>query len=98
MFLRRVGVRSPQQKQHRELSVQLKLADLPSHLQNDLRPVYLVAGDETLLVEETCDAVIKTARQQGFTERSVHHAEGSFKWSEIIHDAASISLFLLSLA
>ena len=73
--------------------MQLKLADITSHLKSELRPVYLVAGDETLLVEETCDAVIKAARQQGFTERSVHHAEGSFKWAEIIHDAASISLF-----
>ena len=73
--------------------MQVKENDLESHLSQKLAPIYLISGDETLLVEEACDAVLKAARQAGFTERSVHHVETGFKWSNLRHDAASMSLF-----
>lgn len=73
--------------------MQLKHGDLARHVEQGLLPAYLIAGDETLLVEEACDLVIAAARTQGFTERSVHFADGNFNWAEIIHDSASISLF-----
>ncbi len=41
-----------------------------------LRPVYLVAGSETLLVLEAADAVRAAARGQGITEREVFDMEG----------------------
>ena len=41
-----------------------------------LRPAYLVAGSETLLVLEAADAVRATARAQGIAEREVHDMEG----------------------
>ena len=45
-------------------------------------------------MEETCDVVLQKAREQGFTERSIHHVEaGFFKWHDVINDAASMSLF-----
>jgi DNA polymerase-3 subunit delta len=71
----------------------LKPVDLATHLEGMLAPVYFITGDETLLVEEASEAVLTAARGQGFTERSVLHAEGSFKWHELLHDAASLSLF-----
>ena len=37
--------------------------------------------------------MIAAAREAGYTERSVHHVEGSFKWHNLDHDAASLSLF-----
>ncbi len=73
--------------------MQIRDGQLERQLSSGLLPVYLVAGDETLLVEEACDAIIRAAREQGFTERSVHYAEGNFDWAEIIQDGASISLF-----
>jgi DNA polymerase-3 subunit delta len=73
--------------------VLLKAADLNRHLERGLAPVYFITGDETLLVEEAADAVLSTARDQGFTERTVLHAEGSFKWLDLLADAASLSLF-----
>ena len=73
--------------------MQLKAESLTQALGRQLLPAYLVSGDETLLVEECCDAILKAARQAGFTERSVHHADGSFKWHELNHDSASMSLF-----
>ena len=73
--------------------MQVKPEELSSHLSSRLLPIYLISGDETLLVEESCDAIIKAARANGFSERSVHHVEGSFKWHDINHDSSSMSLF-----
>lgn len=67
---------------------------LPNQLQRgDLAPVYLVGGDEPLLVEEAVDAIRARARQLGFTERDVLHVEPGFKWHELNDAGASLSLF-----
>jgi len=73
--------------------VLLKAGDLPGQLEGGLAPVYFISGDETLLVEEAADAILSAARARGYTERSVFHAEGAFKWHELLADAASMSLF-----
>ena len=71
----------------------IKYQNLADHLQAQLAPIYLICGDEPLIVEESCDLVIAQARARGFTERSVHHAEGNFVWDSLSQDAASMSLF-----
>ncbi|MAU80069.1 MAG: DNA polymerase III subunit delta [Gammaproteobacteria bacterium] len=71
----------------------LRADQLSAALQQSLQSIYLISGDETLLVEEACDAVLGKAREQGFTERSIHHVESGFKWHDVINDAASMSLF-----
>ncbi len=73
--------------------MQVKAEDLAGNLSGTLAGVYLISGDETLLVEECCDAVIAAARTQGFSERRVHHVESGFKWQDLFNDAASLSLF-----
>ncbi|MFU8814513.1 MAG: DNA polymerase III subunit delta [Pseudomonadales bacterium] len=73
--------------------MQLKAADLAGHLRGTLAPVYFVSGEETLLVEEACDAILTAARKAGFGDRSVLHAEAGFNWNDVIQDAASMSLF-----
>lgn len=66
---------------------------LNADLKRGLRPVYLVSGDETLLVQEACDAIRAAARGAGFSERQVLHAEGSFSWSELLAANSELSLF-----
>ena len=73
--------------------LQLKPAALARQLGAGLAPIYLISGDETLLVEEACDAVLAAARAQGYSERSVQHVEADFKWHDLLQDAASMSLF-----
>ena len=73
--------------------MQVKPEELGSHLSGPLRSVYLVSGDETLIVEESCDAVIRAAHGAGYTERSIHHGDAGFKWHDLSNDSASISLF-----
>lgn len=67
---------------------------LAGHLQQQLLPVYLVSGDETLLVQECCDLIRQRARQQGCNEREVIEAGAAgFNWQDILHSATSMSLF-----
>jgi DNA polymerase-3 subunit delta len=67
---------------------------LAGHLQQQLLPVYLVSGDETLLVQECCDQIRHKAREQGCSEREIIDTGVSgFKWQDILHSAASMSLF-----
>jgi DNA polymerase III subunit delta len=67
---------------------------LGSSLAKNLAPVYLIHGDEALLVLEAADAVRAAARKQGYDEREVYEPSGrSFDWSELAHAGASLSLF-----
>ena len=45
-----------------------KLAD---HLQQKLLPVYLVSGDEPLLLQECCDQIRQKARIENCNEREI---------------------------
>src|ERR1700733_12733413 len=59
-----------------------------------LLPIYLVSGDEPLLVEEATDAIRARARALGFTEREVFFIErGSAVWDEVRQAAMALSLF-----
>lgn len=60
----------------------------------EVKPVYLIAGSEMLLVQECCDALRIKLRDAGFSERTVIETdEGGFSWDELHHQGASMSLF-----
>ncbi len=71
----------------------LKGEQLAAHLERALKPVYLVYGDEPLLVIEAADAIRAAARRNGFDEREVLTATGGFNWNDLYHAAGSMSLF-----
>ncbi len=58
-----------------------------------LRPVYLLAGDEHLILFEAADALRRRARELGYAEREVFEAESGFDWDELARAGASLSLF-----
>lgn len=67
---------------------------LAAQLQKSLLPVYLVSGDEPLLLQECCDLIRRHARERGCTDREVIDASNkNFDWQEILHSATSMSLF-----
>jgi DNA polymerase III subunit delta len=73
--------------------VQLKGEQLAAHLERELAPVYVVYGDEPLLVIEAADAIRVAARRRGFDERSVLTVLPGFNWVELHHAAGNRSLF-----
>lgn len=66
---------------------------LDAHLRQQLAPVYLVSGDEALLVGEAADAIRASARAKGFDERETHFIERAGDWSEVRASAGNLSLF-----
>lgn len=66
---------------------------LDTYLQRQLAPVFLVGGDEPLLLQECCDAIRAAARQRGFTERTVWHVAAGFDWGEWLQRSLTGSLF-----
>lgn len=73
----------------------MKLAPekLAAHLARELAPVYLLSGDEPLLVGEAADAVRARARGAGFTDREVYFIERGSSWDEVRAAAGNLSLF-----
>ena len=76
--------------------MKLRAEQLSSHLQKQLMPVYVISGEEPLLVQESADAIRLAARERGFTGRELFHVEGNssnYDWSSLISEANALSLF-----
>ncbi len=73
--------------------MKLRFEQLADHLQQGLRPVYLLSGDEPLQLGEAADAIRAAARAQGFAEREVMHVEAGFDWSSLAAASNTLSLF-----
>lgn len=71
----------------------LKGEQLAAHLEREFRPLYVVYGDDPLLVIEASDAIRAKARQQGFSEREVLAALPGFDWNELLAAGGNMSLF-----
>ena len=71
----------------------LKPEQLERHLEEPLRPLYFVGGDELLLVEDACRAIVKRASDQGFTERERYDIGPGTDWSDVFSGASNMSLF-----
>jgi len=72
----------------------LPLKQLDTALRKGLHPLYLLHGDEALLLQEAQDAIRAAARAQGFTERSCHTVAGAhFDWSAVFAAISAQSLF-----
>lgn len=66
---------------------------LLKHLQSELKPIYLVSGDEPLLLQETGDVLRNTFKQAGFLEREIYDIDNRFHWDDVHHSLNSMSLF-----
>lgn len=73
--------------------MKLTTDSLPTHLEQNLLPAYLVSGDEPLLAAEAADAVRARAKAMGFTERETHFIERAGDWSDVRASASNLSLF-----
>ncbi|MBS1159060.1 MAG: polymerase delta subunit [Proteobacteria bacterium] len=71
----------------------LKGEQLAAHLERELRPLYVLYGDEPLLVLEAADAIRAKARQQGYSEREVLTVLAQFDWGSLLAAGGNMSLF-----
>jgi len=72
--------------------MQIKAEQLSGSLRRGLAPIYLIGGEEPLLLQECCDQIRQAAKAQGFIDREILEVERGFDWSEL-QQAAAPSLF-----
>jgi DNA polymerase III subunit delta len=73
--------------------LRLNADQLPAALAKKMAGMYLVSGDEPLLVGEAADAIRAAARAAGYADRTVFFIDRSFDWDELRHASQSLSLF-----
>ncbi|HLV78208.1 MAG TPA: DNA polymerase III subunit delta [Marinobacter sp.] len=66
---------------------------LPQLLKKGLAPVYLISGDEPLLVQECCDQIRQAAREAGYRDRLTYHADQQLDWNAVADECNALSLF-----
>ncbi|TSE33106.1 DNA polymerase III subunit delta [Tepidimonas charontis] len=67
---------------------------LTAQLARGLAPLYVVQGDEPLLVQEAADAIRAAARAAGYSERTVVTVAGAqTDWSAVLAAGSALSLF-----
>lgn len=71
----------------------LRPEQLRAHLDKPLAPLYLLHGNEPLLVIEAADAIRAAARRQGFDERETLVVGQGFRWDSLTLAAGNFSLF-----
>lgn len=73
--------------------MQIYANQLEAQLDRGLAPLYLIHGDEPLLLAECAAAVRRAAHAAGFAERQVFTVESGFDWNAFYTATRSLSLF-----
>jgi DNA polymerase-3 subunit delta len=73
--------------------MRLRANQLDTELQKKLMPVYLVTGDEPLLIQEALDSIRQACKQRGFDERKILEVDRKFDWQSLLEEANTLSLF-----
>ena len=74
--------------------MQVRADQLHRHLEaGDLKGIYLVSGDEQLLVDEASDEIVAAAKGLGYDERTIFEAMARAPWDELFSEAGNLSLF-----
>lgn len=71
----------------------LRPEQLTGHLDKTLAPLYLLHGNEPLLVLEAADLIRAAARNRGYTERETLVVGQGFRWDSLAAAAGNFSLF-----
>lgn len=73
--------------------MEIHFQQLQQQLKKGLAPIYLISGDEFLLVEEAVSAIRTQAKNLEFTERELFHVEPGFDWQNFLLNLNNLSLF-----
>ena len=72
----------------------MRFSDLESYLaQTPLAPLWVITGEEPLLMLEAADLLRAKARKEGATEREVLNASAIWDWSKLPESCTAMSLF-----
>lgn len=72
--------------------MKIKPEQLQQQLSKGIAPIYLIGGNEPLLVQETCDLLKQQAEQQAYPLREVITVDTQFDWPAWLMETQSLSL------
>jgi len=73
--------------------MRLRAEQLPASLSRKLAPLYLLSGDEPLLLDEALALIRAAALKADLGEREVHIVERGFDWQALAGGLGNLSLF-----
>jgi DNA polymerase III subunit delta len=73
--------------------MKIKSQQLTQYLSEAIAPLYLISGDEFLLVQEAVDSVRQYAMKAGYSGREVFYLESGFNWDNFLVRINNYSLF-----
>lgn len=66
---------------------------LADQLKRPLKGIYLVFGNEPLLLQESRDAILQSAKNAGFHEKHYFAVDSSLNWDDVYSCCSALSLF-----
>lgn len=74
--------------------MKLRANQLKQHFERSgPQALYIVSGEEPLLIQEACDTIRAAVKAAGYLEREVYPADNNFNWHAMLESANSMSLF-----
>jgi DNA polymerase-3 subunit delta len=73
--------------------MKINFEQLTGQLQKKLFPVYLITGNEPLLIQEAQILIRSAAQQANYLNRESFTVNASFDWNQLLFQAQSLSLF-----
>lgn len=73
--------------------MKIKAEQIEQTVNKQIHPIYIISGDETLLVQEASDAIRRLLPSKGIDERLRFVADAQFDWQEVIQENQALSLF-----
>lgn len=73
--------------------MQVSQKQLDAHLKKSLSPLYFISGDEPLLIQEAREMIVRAAQQNGFSEKTTLHLDGTASIELLIQAVQNQSLF-----
>jgi DNA polymerase III subunit delta len=74
--------------------MKLPYQQLETHLKKNLAAIYLLSGDEHLLLQEALDLIRLKAKQEGYSERVTLNIDPGADWGKLLYsESHSLSLF-----
>ena len=66
---------------------------LKQQLEENLSPLYVISGDQNVLVREATELIQAKAKSEGFSEKKIITCSSKTDWAEIEVENNSLSLF-----
>lgn len=73
--------------------MQLSASQLDTQLKKSLSPLYLISGDEPLLIQELRDTIFTAAKTRGFSEKEIFYVEAGFQSDTFLSASQNRNLF-----